>query len=899
MKVPFLPSLLGCLALVASASVPDKPAEVKKAVPIEETRYAKSAFRLEWRPNLSIAEHYSFVKGEGKILPLERKLREGGFQARWISVVDYWGSPLYPSKFISSPYPLAKDYEEVLKEWVEVIHGLGSPVISWYPLIFSQSGWENHPDWRQVSLTPWPEGAEKNITCCINSGYGDALLKLACEAIGRFNLDGIWFDGSAFTPIWERPLPLTCFCPSCQERFRTETGLSLPSKVDWNDPTFRKWVAWRYKVFGEYIGRLAREIRTRYPQAVVVVNHYHRPRIPWHSAIPLDLYDADIITGSEATGIYEVDTVMRLCRAYERSQSEVWRPFDLGAKPEDSADDLLHHALACFTAGGFPSYGLGSLDVDKASATAQLIAPIIHKAQPFVGGKTFPYIALWVSQQSETFYFGREVEGRGWEIEPFFNSLLRWTSDLVDLRFPPDYIYDKAFTPQKLAPYKILLLPLSPAVSTTQARIACEFAKKGGVLFLGPGAGECDEWGERKQSNPLGKELGFEFSSLYPPSMGEPSSLTLQTPEGKEINLIARMVAPLKLKEKEWQIIYKQKATGAPLLAMRQYGKGYVFLAGFDLPGSAVVWQPVVGGDTSILATEESPFQGRKCLEFIDGPTAPYSFCPDMEMRYRAFSLPLYKGGRMRFALRLGGARVQIELRSSSPPINGPFIGISEDGMLYTIGKELIKLPMGQWIQMEVDFRFSEGGKPADFDLRVRYEDKEYRWEGLPCQENGWRACDWAVIYGAGNKGRFWLDDLEIVALKENGEREVRFREEGEGLELGSIKPISLVGDLMERITRLAPPPIRVLASTGIHFGAFLKGEDLILHLHNINGHWNELDREEPKARLILDFPVEVVLTPLKGDAPLPVIRKGKHWEIEVPVPLYQIIVLKRGDASD
>ena len=61
----------------------------------------------------------------------------------------------------------------------------------------------------------------------------------------------------------------------------------------------------------------------------MVINHYHRPGIPWHSAIPIDLYAADIISGSEAFDPDTLDLTMRLCRAYNRPQSEVWRMFDL------------------------------------------------------------------------------------------------------------------------------------------------------------------------------------------------------------------------------------------------------------------------------------------------------------------------------------------------------------------------------------------------------------------------------------------------------------------------------------------------------------------------------------------------------------------------------------------
>jgi len=154
-----------------------------RAMNVESTAYGKSVFRLEFRP-LPTSMETTFKE-------VEEKLAESGVGARWISVVDPWGSPVYPSNIIPSPYPDAGKQEEILHKWIEVIHSKGLPVMSWYPLIFSEAGWKTHPEWRQVSLLPWPEGKTKEISCCINSGYGDALIELMCEAIGRFKLDGI------------------------------------------------------------------------------------------------------------------------------------------------------------------------------------------------------------------------------------------------------------------------------------------------------------------------------------------------------------------------------------------------------------------------------------------------------------------------------------------------------------------------------------------------------------------------------------------------------------------------------------------------------------------------------------------------------------------------------------
>lgn len=73
------------------------------------------------------------------------------------------------------------------------------------------------------------------------------------------------------------------------------------------------------KFWGELAGRVRRE----FPRARVVVNHLHRLWSPWHSAIPIDLYDADVIAGSEATR-FDAAFCARKQRAYGKADTDVW-----------------------------------------------------------------------------------------------------------------------------------------------------------------------------------------------------------------------------------------------------------------------------------------------------------------------------------------------------------------------------------------------------------------------------------------------------------------------------------------------------------------------------------------------------------------------------------------------
>lgn len=859
------------------------------ALPVDKTAYGEAYFRLELRPLPSSVE--------GTFSDMEKRLAESGVKARWISVVDPWGNPVYPSKIIPSPYADAEHREEILKKWIERIHSQGVAVMSWYPLIFSEAGWKAHPEWRQVSLLPWPEGKTKEISCCVNSGYGDALIEFICEAIDKFKLDGIWFDGSAFTEIWERPLPLTCFCESCRRKFKQDTGLDLPNKLSWDDPTFRRWVAWRFQSFASYIGRLANSIRKRYPNVAVVVNHYHRPAVPWHSAIPLDIYDADIIAGSEAWGIDLVDLVMRLCRAYNREQSEVWRPLDIGDNPSEATqtNDLLHHALACYVAGGFPSYGYPGGDINKAYETISLISPIMRSIHPYVGGKSLPHIAIHISQQSETFYFGRAIESKGWEMEPFFALLYRWTKELMNNHLPPDYIYDKALTKENLSRYKVLLMPFSPALSEKQAKVVLDFVKEGGIAYIGPGCGERDEWGEPRKPNPLGKELGFEFTNLYPPSASELTSIDIHTTSGESFSFLTSLYSPFKIKGREWKVLYRFKGTDSPALAMRKYGKGYIILSSFDL-SVLYPWQAVEGMDTKILPSSYQPAQGSTCAEFIDGPKAPYNFCPDMEItNFPSVSPTLYQGGKFSFYIKLESAPAQVELRNSQTGETGILLRFSADGQLSVNGKEITKLPLNQWARISITFRFPKESLQGEFGIVVYSPEGKREWEGIPLPPN-WGNFDWAVIFGPETKeGRFWIDDVQIAGLKPNGEEALLFKEDFEDYGKKAKAP-NLTTLLLKQIKELAPPPIELKGGEGIRFSAFEKDKSILIHLHNPAGSWRDFGKTNGNTlKLLFRFPISRAFLPLKDNRELRIEKRGNTYEISLPCPsLYEIVRITR-----
>lgn len=849
---------------------------VVSAVPVEKTKYGKAPLRLEARP-----DPLSFVNPE-TTADMTQVISNYGVNAQWISVVDPNGNPYYKSQFLPTTLDDLDKREQLLKNAVKEIHKQGMAAISWYSLILSASSWKNQPEWRQQYLSDPIPGDQQEIWCCINSGYGDALIDFCNEAIEKFDLDGIWFDGSAFTEIWHRPLPYSCICSSCKKLFKEQTGLEIPTKADWNDPVFRRWVAWRYDVFSSYIGRVASEIRREHPKAAVVLNHYHRPLIPWQGAIPLNPYKADIITGSEGSGEKIVDLTMRLCRAYRRPQSEVWTHLDYG--------NLIHHALTNITAGGYPSYGGNAWDKGSVE-TLKIINSYLSKLSPYISGSSIPYAAIHVSQQTETFYLSRDRKGLDWEMEPFWSSLIGWTQGLMQSHISPDYIYDKSLTLKNLKKYKVFIMPISFALSDQQCKTALKYAEQGGTLILGPWTGIADEWGELKRTNIIADKLGFNYKNTPSYAATERKAVTLINTQGENLGTYPMLHADTSISNNEWEVLYYSTVNGEdlPCIIQKKYGKGRVILSAVDMADFESKWTIGADGDTSIAPTDETAAVGKRSMKFIDGPNTAHVFYPDLEMHHYLIDAAVMNEGRFSCWLKLDkDSNVVIENRDNKPVL-GTYVNIKGDGSIYANDEKLGEIETDRWFRIEIRFRLTGDNKTYDVHVQPQGS-QEQIFKNLIYKDEDFARCNWTVLYGDGTDNAvFYADEIKIEAVSNDKSMLVFY----DGFEEDSDNRINPVSYLCNDLLKTIEPDIEVEAPPSLRMGAFRKNKDeIIVHLHNING--SEDGKSKSSYALIkLKQPITSVRL-LFADKEVPVIQRDGRYTLYISsIPMMETVIIK------
>lgn len=432
-------------------------------------------------------------------------------------------------------------------------HARGMKAVTYYPMLealtedaetTASTMFKDHPDWVQIGIDGQPNtfvGGEGRVFwvppgcestwLCPTSGYREYFLARV-KRLAQTALDGLWGDVpllSDIVGVWP------CTNPTCAAKFLADTGLAQPAAVDWNDPTFRRWVAWRHQVIHEF------------EQAVDAAGRSVRP-------------DFELIVET-VTMDYTGGTVQGLDGAATNT-GKVLRVWEIDAVSDDSgmrnasADDwiscavMMRHAAGCSgqNPGWAITYGKQADDAERvmALAIAAGVSPYETKIPLLNATVGFDYRARmygWLKQNEDVW------DGLGTSaVAVLFSSLSRdfvdrnagvglytslnaadplWWSTyaadsakalpylgeyrglckaLIHAHAPYDLVPTALLAPGSLARYKLVVAPRPAALSQAEIAQLVAYVEAGGTLLVtGNDAGKYDEHGtERPQPALLG-----------------------------------------------------------------------------------------------------------------------------------------------------------------------------------------------------------------------------------------------------------------------------------------------------------------------------------------------------------------------------------------------------------
>lgn len=367
-----------------------------------------------------------------------------------------------------------------------------------------------HPDWIAVGEDGQPKRHWANgdlwITCALGPYNFEFMDQVHREIVETYKVDGI------FSNRW-KPQGGDCFCVHCTGNFRAATGHDLPRTTDVRDPGRREYVEWRNARLIELWKRWDATVRAARPEARFIPNGpptlksageladiqfsdyqaRHGLMPPWANGRRAKEFRS-VMGRKPIAGIFSVGVEERY-RWKDSVQSEpeirVW-----------VAEGTAHGQrpwVAKFS---------GVLHDRRWLAMVERIYDWHFTHERYLRNEApLARIAVLHSEQTAATYRGIADD------DVHDDHVLGMYHALVESRMPFELVHEAFLDPDRLAPFKLLILADAAALSDAQCESIRRFVKSGGSLVATFASSLCDETGAMRQDFGLGDLFGIRFAA--------------------------------------------------------------------------------------------------------------------------------------------------------------------------------------------------------------------------------------------------------------------------------------------------------------------------------------------------------------------------------------------------
>jgi hypothetical protein len=365
-----------------------------------------------------------------------------------------------------------------------------------------------HPDWIAAASDGRPRRHWANpelwVTCALGPYNFEFMNEVHREIVTKYKVDGI------FANRWA-PQGGDCYCVHCQQNFKTATGLELPRTTDSRDPARRQFLEWRKARLTELWMRWDATVRAANPEARFIPNG-----------------PPDLKTAGELAAIQFTDN---------QARHGVTPPWANGRRAKEYRSVMGRRPI-----GGIFSVGLEEnyrwkdsvqsepeIRLWVAEGTANGMRPWVTKFSGVLYDRRWlpmvervyqwhfaherylrneaplARVALLHSEQTATYHPG---VGTGDRHE---DHVLGMYHALVEARIPFEMVHEAVLTPDRLDPFKVLVLADAAALSDAQCAAIRAFVARGGSLVATFTSSLYDEVGKRRENFGLADVFGVSF----------------------------------------------------------------------------------------------------------------------------------------------------------------------------------------------------------------------------------------------------------------------------------------------------------------------------------------------------------------------------------------------------
>ena len=325
------------------------------------------------------------------------------------------------------------------------------------------------------------------------------------------DFDGVSFDGNYH--------PMINYTPYDVELFKKETGLEFPKAIDLGDINYRIYMLWADTKLEDWYRKLHERMREVNPVAATYTwttnagRYGHILTVPRVMSARMNLlFDSpvqewwldEVNLGATVVPAFGAAYV----RAVTGGRTGASEPYIMSRGNPYSSSNFPQHELfvRCMMAMANGSVTPLALPSMAGKEAGDFTLQEIGKRKPwFIHSTPEPWAALLVSEQTKVFYAYAGV------MERFLSHALGAFRVGWEEHLPMTLITDGDITADKLAPYKVLILPNAAALSDRQIDEIRAYVSNGGGLVASCETSICDELGQPRGNFALADMFGVDY----------------------------------------------------------------------------------------------------------------------------------------------------------------------------------------------------------------------------------------------------------------------------------------------------------------------------------------------------------------------------------------------------
>ena len=424
----------------------------------------------------------------------------------WIDFNDIFGHSYYNTKIGHKFAPLGE--RDQMAEMIDELRKHNIGVWASYILLWQGRHYGENPDWMQ-------KGGDGQVSeyICPNSPAREFVLAQLKELVSGYDIDGIFLDMGLF---WDN-----CHCEYCKKKFKYQFGIAIPTEPDWNSPSWRTFLKWRYDSLYNFIKEVVETIKGAKDipvEAQWAADWIYGARFGQSIRVAelVDLIGHDIYECRE--GIIHYTLLPKfyrsikggepyryeLCIGRMMGELTIW-----GNKPTTHLAAEIYTAIANGSSSVIidQMHPEGYIEEEAYKPISEIYSEVEKREEWLLDIKSsslHKYAAIYYSEVSRDFY------GRG-NMSKYVQSFQGACKALLECHLPFEIIVDRQMNLKDLSEYKVLVLPNTAILTEEQVSIIEQFVEQGGGLVATCETSLADEWGNLKKNFALSNLLHVKY----------------------------------------------------------------------------------------------------------------------------------------------------------------------------------------------------------------------------------------------------------------------------------------------------------------------------------------------------------------------------------------------------